>query len=112
MTDVVQQGLCARIGSPFVPAPPFLKVGIALGTIGLRPLNGVRHLPAGDTAGWYIWAGEVLSEDDDFFQSVHVAHLADYVPEVIPYLGLAPGWRFLIAGVYEDVWFDAAAVIR
>jgi hypothetical protein len=23
-----------------------------------------------------------------------------------PYLALPPGWRFLIAPDYEDVWFD------
>jgi hypothetical protein len=23
------------------------------------------------------------------------------------YLGLAPGWRFLVAPGYKDVWFDA-----
>ena len=26
--------------------------------------------------------------------------------QIKKYLGLAPGWRFLIAGDYEDVWFD------
>ncbi|WP_459213513.1 immunity protein Imm33 domain-containing protein [Paraburkholderia caribensis] len=25
----------------------------------------------------------------------------------MPYLGLPPGWRFLIAEGYEDVWEDA-----
>ncbi len=27
-------------------------------------------------------------------------------PEVLPYLALPPGWRFLIADGYEDGWFD------
>jgi hypothetical protein len=37
---------------------------------------------------------------------MHVAHLADYCPELLPYIGLAPGWRVLLAPGYEDVWYD------
>jgi len=58
------------------------------------------------TCGWYIWAGEQLSEASDFFVPVHAAHLADWAPLVLPYLGLPPGWRFLVTEQYEDVWED------
>jgi hypothetical protein len=27
-------------------------------------------------------------------------------PSVVQYLGLPPGWRFLVAGRRVDVWFD------
>ncbi|WP_456088837.1 immunity protein Imm33 domain-containing protein [Paraburkholderia ferrariae] len=37
---------------------------------------------------------------------VHAAHLADWAPLVLPYLGLPPGWRFLVTEQYEDVWED------
>ena len=70
------------------------------------PLNGLRHLPEVGTTGWFIWAGESLSSDPEFFQPLHVQHLLDWCPDVIPYLGLPPGWRFLIAPGHEDVWFD------
>jgi hypothetical protein len=33
--------------------------------------------------------------------------LREYLPEVVEYLDLPPGFRFLIGGSnYEDVWFD------
>lgn len=70
------------------------------------PINGLRHPPEGDTTGWYIWAGEELSTATDFFVPLHVVHLDEWCPGAIPYLGLPPGWRFLIADGYEDVWFD------
>ena len=54
----------------------------------------------------YIWAGEHMSTEDDFFKPLHVDHLGEWGPQVLKYLGLSPGWRFLIAGEYEDVWFD------
>ena len=109
MNDVieVQQAKCAKHAAPFLACEPGTKVGIARNVRdGLVPLNGMRTAAEGGTNGWYIWAGETLSEDPDFFVPLHVEHLADWCPEVIPYLGLSPGWRFLIAPDHEDVWFD------
>ena len=38
-----------------------------------------------------------------------MGHLAqEWCPAVLPYLSLPPGFRFLIAPDYEDVWEDAA----
>ncbi|MEQ1698563.1 MAG: hypothetical protein ABMA25_00550 [Ilumatobacteraceae bacterium] len=73
---------------------------------GLVPLNGLRHPPEGDTTGWYLWAGEELSQEDDFFVPLHVEHLVQWCPDALPSLGLPPGWRFLIAPGYEDGWYD------
>lgn len=78
---------------------------------GLMPIHGLRHPPHGDTSGWYIWAGEHLSSDPDFFEPVHVAHLPDLCPVVMQYLGLPPGWRFLLAGDYEDLWVDTQLLL-
>jgi hypothetical protein len=62
--------------------------------------------PEGDTTGWYIWGGEEWSEDPEFFVLLYVEHLDSWCPEVIPYLQLPPGWRFLLAPGYEDAWKD------
>jgi hypothetical protein len=68
-----QQEICKKYNAPFVYAPLDLKVGIALNVKdGIQPINGLRHLPEGDTTGWYIWAGEQLSQDSDFFVPLHV----------------------------------------
>jgi hypothetical protein len=74
----------------------------------LWPLNGLRHPPRDDTSGWYIWAGNELPADADFFRPLHIAHIHEWRPLAAAYLGLGPGWRFLIADGYEDVWFDEA----
>ena len=75
---------------------------------GPEPLNGLRHPPEADTPGWYIRRGEEFSSDPDFFAPLHADHLDEWAPDAIAYLALPPGWRFLIAGDYEDVWFDSA----
>lgn len=104
--DELQAAMCRRVGAEFRASEPKLKVGLALDSLGTQPINGLRHPPEGETTGWYIWCGVDLSSEPDFFQSVHAEHLTELLSRVCPYLGLAPGWRFLIAEDVEDVWFD------
>src|SRR5262249_54968243 len=92
--EAQRQG-CERVGVVPVQPDPTQKVGIALGTLHLEPLNGIRHPAEGDTCGWYIWGGSELSQAPDFFQSLHVAHLPERCPRALKYLALPPGWRFL-----------------
>ena len=110
MTDAIeslQKEVCEKYGTAVQPSLSDMKVGIALNVRdGVAPINGLRHPPEGDTTGWYIWAGEELSSDPNFFKPLHVEHLSDWCPQVQKYLGLPAGWRFLIANDYEDVWYD------
>jgi hypothetical protein len=109
MSNVIreQHEICKQYGVPWVPAPDHLKVGIARNArTDLKPLNGLRHPPQGDTTGWYIWAGEEFSAAPDFFEPLHVVHLAEWCPAALRFLGLPPGWRFLTAADYVDVWED------
>ncbi len=102
-----QREVCSRFGAEFFESPVHLKVGIAENVkTGLQPINGVRHPPVGDTTGWYIFAGEEQSLDDDFFVPLHVHHLSEWCPAVLKYLGLPPGWGFVIAQDHEDIFQD------
>lgn len=105
--EELQREICRKFESDYYPSPNELKIGISLNIrSGAVPINGLRHPPEGDTTGWYIWAGEGLSDSPDFFTPLHVEHLDEWCPQIKKYLGLAPGWRFLAADGYEDVWFD------
>lgn len=75
------------------------------------PLNGLRHPPEEGTSGWFVWAGRELPDDPDFFVPLHVEHLDDWCPQVLPYLALPPGWRFLLAPGHEDVWHDPTLLV-
>jgi hypothetical protein len=104
-----QKEVCRRFGATWFGCLPDLKVGISKNVKpGIFPLNGLREPPSGDTTGWYIWAGEALSTDPSFFQPLHALHLTNRCPAVLKYMGLPPGWRFLLADKYEDVWYDAS----
>lgn len=105
---VAQLAVCERLSAQPSESPDTLKAGLAKNARGWElPLNGLRHPPEGDTSGWYIWSGTELSDDPDFFEPVHVAHLSELCPLALPYLLLPPGWRFLLAPDIEDLWFDA-----
>lgn len=106
--QVSQQVVCERYQASFLDSPSNLKVGISQSVRDkTRPIHGLRLEPEADTTGWYIWSGE-YSEDGSFFIPLHVSHVADWEPQLQKYLGLAPGWRFLVNPEenYEDVWYD------
>ena len=101
-----QKEVCLRHGSPFLPTSPQSKLGIALSSLDGTPINGLRHPPTETTNGWYLWCGEHFSEDTSWFSTLHVDHIAEYIPEVEPYLALGPGYRFLLSPGNVDVWYD------
>lgn len=61
--------ICEKYGAKFLEANINLKVGISENIIDgtIMPLNALRHLPEVDTTGWYIWAGNEISDDENFF---------------------------------------------
>jgi|ERR1044072_2588518 hypothetical protein len=111
--DVEQKDLCRAYNTLCYPSLPYQKIGVSDNVrSGEAPLNGLRHLPTNDTCGWYIWAGAEIGKESDFFKPVHVFHLSEDLPEVLKFLSLPPGWRFLLAPGYEDVWYDPSLLIE
>jgi len=106
--EEIQRTFCRERNVEYVPAPHESKLGLALSTKGLLPINGLRHPVVGDTNGWYIWCGKQYSGAPDFFAPLHAKHVYEEQPELIKLLGLPPGYRFLLAGDYLDVWYDAS----
>lgn len=102
-----QKEICRKYKADFQLLDFNLKLGISDNFFkDFLPLNGLRQKQENGTCGWYLWAGEEMSEDKDFFKSLHVYHLIQKKPEVIKFLALPEGWRFLVTSNYEDVWFD------
>jgi hypothetical protein len=87
---VDQIAICARFRSEVVPAEPSLKLGIALATLLLLPLNASRHKQENGTCGWYIYGGD-YSSNPDFYQPLRVSHISNYCPTIVAYMALAPG---------------------
>ncbi len=106
--STIQETVCNRLNARFLACQDFEKVGVALNTLDQLPINGVRIRPEGLLCGWFIWCGKDFSLATDFFSPLHYVHVPKYLPQLVPYLGLAPGYRLLIAPDHEDVWYDEA----
>lgn len=112
-TESEQLAVCSKYGSDYVPAPSFAKVGISDDImLGRLPINGLRHIPVGDTSGWYLWAGDEPKQNHEYFKPLHIEHLEERYPDLIKFMGLAPGWRFQVAPNHEDVWYDQSILIE
>jgi hypothetical protein len=104
-----QRRVCDRFGAPYEPIDPQTTLGVSLSLLGGKlPFNGLRHPPERGTNGWYVWGGEEFPRADDAFEPLHAFHLIEQRREVVPYLALGPGWRFLIAAESIDVWEDSS----
>lgn len=99
--------VCKEFSCDYLRCDPTSIIGIADSCFGSAvPINGLRHPEENNTNGWYIWAGEEFSEDVDFFKPYCLEHAIEKCPEIVRFLGLPPGWRFLCDGEYRDVWAD------
>ena len=100
-----QKEICDKSNSTWKPINKKLNIGIST-NLEKDPINGLRHPAEKGTTGWFIWTGE-YSETDDFFQPICAEHLLQQRPEIIKYLGLDVGFRFLSDSKgYEDIWYD------
>jgi hypothetical protein len=100
-----QKEICNKFQSKWNPINKKLMVGCA-SELNSNPINGLRHPEEKGTTGWFIWTGD-YSDSDDFFKPVCAEHLLQKRPQLIKYLGLDIGHRFLIDEKgYEDIWFD------
>lgn len=107
--EELQRHICHKFGAAVDAPLPGTRVGIALQTLHLLPIYGVRVTPTEGMCGWYIHAGE-WSDAVDFYQALCVEHLAEYCKFALPFLCLPPGWRFMTDGKgFIDVWQEAEA---
>ena len=100
-----QKEICKKYNSEWKPINEKSKIAIS-DNLNLEKLNGLRHKTEKGKICWYIWSGE-YSENDDFFKPICAEHLLQKRPEIIKYLGLDIGFRFISdKNGYEDIWYD------
>ena len=105
----LQKEVCMRLGTDYYPLDPLQNVGLS-DNLDESPLHGLRY-PSDRYSGWFVWSGD-FQQRDDFFRPHHAVHLLDTAPLLVKYLGLGPGYRFLIDRQgYEDVWLDESLLL-
>ncbi|MDB5187992.1 MAG: hypothetical protein JWO50_512 [Candidatus Kaiserbacteria bacterium] len=107
-----QQDIVIKVRTTLVPCEPQSMIGVDEGiSKKIYPINGLRHPVNGGGSGWFIWSSvkEIPQDNPNFFKPTHAQHIYESYPLISKYLGLPPGWRFLIDDKgYEDIWYDAS----
>lgn len=84
---LAQMEVCRRYSAKFMPPNDSDKLGISDSALsGEQPLNGSKHPPESGTSGWFIWGGNELSKDAEFFKPLHVYHIQEHCAAVLPFL--------------------------
>lgn len=98
-----QRHICDKYHLP--AQPPEAMVALAIGSLAQSPIYGTRiDLPENGTISWFIHCGE-HSDAADFYQALHATHLQEMLPQVLDYLALPSGAKFILDREgYEDVW--------
>ena len=99
-----QKLLCEEVGSAYVEVKGDDVIAVAVHTLKKDPSVGIRKPAEGEEqVSWYIYGGEL--EGADSFETMTIRKFQELAPEVLPYLALDVGYRFMIdADDYEDVW--------
>lgn len=101
--------VCERLKVKFVASPADSVIAVSDPfDAGSDLIQGLRREATDKETGWHIWTGGDDPDDLGFFDLVPVRDFARLCPVAVPYLGLAPGWRFKIEPGNLKVWFDAA----
>lgn len=100
--------LCENHGVIPVYTDDMMLIGLGRNFQPNLQINGLRHNPTKIYSGWFIWSGDDFDvSDSHFFEPTHTFHIIELTPFIFKYLGLPPGYRFLIDKYgYEDIWFD------
>ncbi|MDR0238412.1 hypothetical protein [Acinetobacter sp.] len=106
----LQKQICEKYASKYIPLNEMDMVAFAMQSLGQQPIYAVRIVPEKkDHISWFIHCGE-YSSAPDFYQAIHVSHLQEYLPKILPYLALEQGFQVIIDEYgYEDVWSNPTA---
>ena len=100
-----QQRICDKFGLPAQAPEPM--VALAIGSLDQSPIYGTRVvLQENGSISGFIHCGE-HDDASGFSQPLHADHLHDMLPQVVDYLALPSGAKFILDREgYEDVWLE------
>ena len=101
----VQQKCCEHYSAQYTPVDEEQMVVISDGVYEGLPLEGVRYPSPDHMSGWWLTTDE-YNGDTSSLKTVHYIHIVESRPEVAIYMALPPGYRFMLGGEQEQVWFD------
>lgn len=100
-----QKEICKANNSIWKPINNKLKIAVS-SNLNKDPINGLRFPAEKGTTGWFIWTGEY---DEGSFITITAKDLLKQRPEIIKFLGLDVGFKFLADNKeYKKIWYDTS----
>ncbi len=101
-----QKECCEHYSAEFSPIVPTQLVTISKGIYeGVVPVEGVRYPSPSHMSGWWLTTDEYDGNLDSLV-TVHFQHIIEKRPELALYMALPFGFRFILGGDSESVWFE------
>lgn len=108
--EKVQKECCEHYGAIYAPIDPEQLVVISDGVYDSSiPLEGIRYPSPEHMSGWWLTTDR-YNGDTDTLITVHFHHIYSKRPDIAIYMALPFGYRFLLGGDDEYVWYDEAIV--
>ncbi|NRB25796.1 hypothetical protein [Shewanella sp.] len=104
----VQQECCEGFKAQYTPLEEDKMVVISKGVYEGHPVEGVRYPAPEHMSGWWLTT-DLYNGDTDSLKTVHFSHIIENRPEIAIYMALPSGYRFVLGGEDEHVWFDEDA---
>lgn len=102
-----QEACCAHYSAGFLPPDAMQLVVISDGVLlGEHEVEGVRYPSPDHMSGWWLTTS-LYSGNLESLKTVHFKHIAEALPNIAQYMGLPHGYRFVLGGQSEHVWFDS-----
>ena len=97
---------CVHYGADYLPPQMNQLVVISEGIYeGEVPVEGIRYASPEHMSGWWLTT-DLYNGDTETLKTVHYQHICDKRPDLAIYMALPYGYRFLLGGKEEHVWFD------
>lgn len=112
MNDIekMQIKCCDFYNTEFTPATMTQLVVISDGVYeGINPIEGVRYPSPEHMSGWWLTTDK-YDGNSNSLKTVHFSHILEHRPNVAIYMALPFGYRFILGGDEEYVWFDSNVV--
>ena len=104
-----QKACCEHYKTDFIPPTQEQLVTISEGVLeGAHEIEGVRYPSPDHMSGWWLTT-DLYNGDVGSLKTVHFSHIEEALPQVSQYMALPFGYRFVLGGESEHVWFDSKA---
>jgi hypothetical protein len=106
-----QKETCEQHKVSPVPPYPDQMIVVSDGVLEGDPVEGVRYPSPDHMSGWWLTTSK-YNGNSDSLKTEHAYHVYEKRPDLIKFLALPHGYRFMENKEKHDIWFDEKAAVQ